>query len=290
MPPTFEDVKQVLTYLVGQNPNWQQIALRHRNQFTCSVDPHLFGWETEQQLLMAKARNLWLINPECRGNGKGHLTNLVRILTEDGLGVYPRMPLEGFGNQIEPGSAEIQTIIAWIDSLPSVSEENIKRLNSGPDARFLALGAELPPIPTIPSGFNFVQYKRVRDLLYLSGMGPQRGDSFDPKYIGKVGGNGNLTVELGIAAARLTALNLLHVVRKAIGTLDAVVEVVELFGMVNGTPEFKEFPKVINGCSDCLVEIFGQSGKHVRTAIGAALPFDIAVDINMTVRLFDCDD
>jgi enamine deaminase RidA (YjgF/YER057c/UK114 family) len=287
MPPTFEDVKRVLSYLVGPNPNWEQIAIRHRNRFTGSTDPHLFGWETEQQLLMAKARNTWLINPEYRGNGKGNLTNLVRILTEDGLGAYPRMPLEGFGNQIESGSAEIKTIIDWIDSLPPNPDESTKNLVSSPEQRFLALGAELPPVPTIPSGFNFVQYKRVGDLLYLSGMGPQRGATFDPNYIGKVGENGNLTVEMGIAAARLTALNLLHVIRVAVGSLDAVEEIVELFGMVNGTPEFKEFPKVINGCSDCLVDMFGQSGKHVRTAIGAALPFDIAVDINMTVRLFD---
>jgi hypothetical protein len=81
------------------------------------------------------------------------------------------------------------------------------------------------------------------------------------------------------------AINLLHVVRAHLGTLDAVCEIVEVFGMVNGAPDFKRFPQVINGCSDLLVEIFGEPGKHARTALGAELPFDIAVDINMSVRV-----
>ena len=162
-----------------------------------------------------------------------------------------------------------------------------KNAGTGADERFLALGDELPPPPTIPAGFNFVQAKRVGAVLHLSGMGPQWGNRFKEEFIGKVWKD--LTIEQAYAAARLTGINLLHVVREITGTLDEVREVVEVFGMVNAAPTFERFPQVINGCSDLLVEIFGEPGKHVRTAVGAGLPFGIVVDINMSVRIDDID-
>ena len=80
-------------------------------------------------------------------------------------------------------------------------------------------------------------------------------------------------------------MNLLHVVREHVGSLDQVHEVLELFAMVNASPRFKKGPLVVNGCSDLLVEIFGEPGKHVRTAASAETPFDIAVYIKMSVRV-----
>ena len=272
MSAKFEDVKNILNYCVGDQANWQRIALRHRNQGASTPDPNLFGWETEEQLLNAKARGNWLINPEFRGNGKGGETNLIKILTNpDGLFGYPRMPL--IGNKIDRDSEECRIIIEWIDSLPSM----------GADEKFLALGSELPPVPKLPDGFNFVQAKQVGPILYVSGMGPQWGKSFKEEFLGKVGKD--LTLEQGQAAARLTALNLLHVVREHIGSLDNVEEVLELFGMVNTAAGFNKGPLVVNGCSDLLVDIFGEQGKHVRTVPSAETPFDIAVYIKMSVRV-----
>lgn len=281
----FEDVKAVLDYCVGEDANWRRIALKHHNRGSATPDPNLFGWNTEEQLLNAKARGNWLINPEFRGNGKGDKTNLVRILTQpEGLFGYPRMPL--IGNKIDRESNECRTIIEWIDNLPRYEELEMNLADStrpDADAKFLALGDELPPVPKLPDGFNFVQAKQVGPILYLSGMGPQWGESFKEEYLGKVWQD--LSMEQAYAAARLTGLNLLHVVREHIGSLNQVQEVLELFAMVNASPGFKRGPLVVNGCSDLLVEIFGEPGKHVRTAASAETPFDIAVYIKMSVRV-----
>ncbi len=285
MAVSFEDVKAVLDYCVGEDPNWRRIALKHHNRGSSTPDPNLFGWETEEQLLNAKARGHWLINLEFRGNGQGEKTNLIRILTQsDGLFGYPRMPL--IGNKIDRDSDECRTIIEWIDNLPQNEGLKMNSADSncpGADARFLALGDELPPVPRLPEGFNFVQAKQVGPILYVSGMGPQWGQSFKEEYLGKVWQD--LSMEEAYAAARLTGLNLLHVVREHLGSLDHVHEVLELFAMVNASPGFKKGPLVVNGCSDLLVEIFGEPGKHVRTAASAETPFDIAVYIKMSVRV-----
>jgi len=113
--PTFEDVKDILDSLVSDyDPG--RVARRHRNSGAGDPDPNLFGWETEQQLLNAKARGYYLINPEYRGNGEGHRTNLVIALTDpDGVDGNGRMPIDGPFVDID--SEEIQTIIAWINGL-----------------------------------------------------------------------------------------------------------------------------------------------------------------------------
>lgn len=287
MSVTFADVKEVLDYCLGDHPNWSRIARKHRNQHDGPNDPHLFGWDTETQLLNAKARGYWLINPEFRGNGKAAQTNLIRILTQvDGLFGYPRMPL--VGNKIDMGSERCQILIDWINNLPSVFATENKAMaietTCTPEERFLALGEELPPYPNLPPKFNFVQAKRVGEILYVSGMGPQNGSGFDERYIGKIWDD--LSIADGVAAARLTGLNLLHVVRRHLGSLNKVEQILEIFGMVNGSDNFKRNPEVINGCSDLMVEIFGEEkGKHVRTASGADTPFDIAVYLNMTVHI-----
>lgn len=286
MSAIFEDVKAVLNHCVGQDANWNRIARRHRNPDAEDPDSHLFGWETEEQLLNAKARGYWLINPEFRGTGEGEKTNLVQILTRsDGLFGYPRMPL--VGNKIDIDSPECATLIEWINNLPSEERtmKNKNRNHGSPDQIFLDLGAELPPPPILPPGLNFVQIKRHDSILHLSGMGPQWGAGFKQDFIGKIWSD--LSIEEGYAAARLTGLNLLHVVRGELGTLDRVKDVLEIYGMVNGAPSFTKSAQVLNGCSDLMVEIFGESGKHVRTAAGGANPFDIAVYIKMAIRFCD---
>jgi enamine deaminase RidA (YjgF/YER057c/UK114 family) len=95
-----------------------------------------------------------------------------------------------------------------------------------------------------------------------------------------------VTLEEGRRAARLTALSILATLQAELGDLDRVERIVKVFGMVNVAPGFNQTPAVIDGCSDLLVEIFGDAGRHTRSAVGMAeLPFDIAVEIELTARL-----
>ena len=101
---------------------------------------------------------------------------------------------------------------------------------------------------------------------------------------GKVGAD--LTAEEGYEAARRVGLNLIAQMRAAVGDLDRVVRVVKLFGMVNGAPDFDQQPAVINGASDLMVEVFGDAGRHARSAVGmAALPWGISVEIEAVVEI-----
>jgi enamine deaminase RidA (YjgF/YER057c/UK114 family) len=96
----------------------------------------------------------------------------------------------------------------------------------------------------------------------------------------------DLTIDQGYAAARLTALNLLQTVREAVGSLNNVVQIVDVFGVVNSAPGFTEQSKVMNGFSDCVRDILGEAGKHSRMAIGGSeLPFNIAVEIKMMLEV-----
>jgi enamine deaminase RidA (YjgF/YER057c/UK114 family) len=142
------------------------------------------------------------------------------------------------------------------------------------------LGIVLPPVP--PPVANYLRARRTGNLVFLSGHGPLQPDG--AYVIGKVGGD--LTIEEGYAAARLTAIALLASLRAEIGDLDRVKQVVRVFGMVNAPPEFTQQPEVINGCSDLLVEIVGERGRHARAAVGmASLPRGIAVEIEMVVEV-----
>ena len=148
---------------------------------------------------------------------------------------------------------------------------------------FLLLGDEIPPLVAAPPELPYLYWRRAGNLLFLSGHAPRWGRT-DFRYTGKVGRD--LTIEDGYAAARLTALNLLQSVRQALGGLNDVVQIVDVFGVVNSAPGFTEQSKVMNGFSDCMVEIFGEAGKHSRMAIGGAeLPFNIAVEIKMVVEV-----
>ena len=142
------------------------------------------------------------------------------------------------------------------------------------------LGIQL--ITPTPPVANYVKAVRVGNMVYLSGHGP---DKPGGGYItGKVGGD--LTLEQGNEAARLTGISLLSTLKAEIGDLNKVKRIVKVLGMVNATPAFDQHPKVINGFSDLMVQVFGENGKHARSAVGmASLPTNIAVEIEMIVEL-----
>jgi enamine deaminase RidA (YjgF/YER057c/UK114 family) len=123
---------------------------------------------------------------------------------------------------------------------------------------------------------NYVPYALVGTTLYLSGQGPREADG--SLHAGKVGAT--VTTQEAYAHARVTGLNLLSVAHAALGDLGRVRRVVKLLGMVNATPEFGEHPEVINGCSDLFVAVFGEAGRHARSAVGmGSLPRGITVEI-----------
>jgi enamine deaminase RidA (YjgF/YER057c/UK114 family) len=129
---------------------------------------------------------------------------------------------------------------------------------------------------------NYVNAVRVGNLLYLAGKGPTKADN--TSITGKVGRD--LTIEQGYEAARLTAINHLAVIKNELGSLNKVKRIVKVLGMVNCTEDFKDQPKVINGYSDLMVEIFGDKGKHARSAVGMyALPFNMAVEVEVIVEI-----
>jgi enamine deaminase RidA (YjgF/YER057c/UK114 family) len=147
------------------------------------------------------------------------------------------------------------------------AEDNLKKKN-------ISLPAAGSPVA------NYVPAVRVGNLLFLSGAGPAPND---PR--GKVGKE--LTLDQGYQAARATGLNLLAATRAALGSLDKVKRIVKVLGMVNSAAGFTDQPKVINGFSDLMVEVFGDAiGKHARSAVGMSeLPFNISVEIEMIVEV-----
>lgn len=152
----------------------------------------------------------------------------------------------------------------------------------GAEARLAELKLTLPPAPKPVA--TYVTAVRQGDLLYVSGHGPLREDG--TMHTGKVGAD--LDVAAGQAAARQTGLAILATVRSHLGSLDSIVRLVKVLGMVNCTPDFGEQPKVINGFSDLMVEVLGESGKGARSAIGmVALPGGIAVEIEAIFQVQD---
>jgi enamine deaminase RidA (YjgF/YER057c/UK114 family) len=148
------------------------------------------------------------------------------------------------------------------------------------EEKLKALGIELPaqgkPLA------NYVKAVRSGNLIFLAGQGPLKADG---TYItGKVGRD--LTIDDGKIAARTAVIALLATLKAELGSLDKVSRVVKVTGWVNSADDFYDQPKVINGCSDLLVEVFGDKGRHARAAIGAnTLPFNIAVEIEMIVEV-----
>ena len=142
------------------------------------------------------------------------------------------------------------------------------------------LNIELPPPP--PAAGSYQLAKRHQDLVFLSGHGPIENGEL---ITGKVGGD--LTVEQGAHAARVTGLNVLATLKSEFDDLENVVSVLKVLGMVNVAPGFNDLPSVINGCSDLFVEVFGEKvGRHARSAVGMAeLPFGMAIEIEAVVAV-----
>ena len=145
------------------------------------------------------------------------------------------------------------------------------------EKRLEELGISLPePVQPVAS---YVRYVQTGSLLYISGTGPGK-----EHPTGKLGAD--ITLEQGYAAARDVGITLISTMKNALGDLDRVKRIVKLLGMVNSAPDFSDQPKVINGCSDLFIEVFGDAGRHARSAVGfVALPGQITVEIEVIVEV-----
>lgn len=149
-----------------------------------------------------------------------------------------------------------------------------------PEEKLKSLNIVLPA-PSSPVA-NYVKFVKTGNLIFLSGHGPAKADG---SYItGKLGRD--LSIEQGYEAAKQTGISLLSTLKSAVGDLSKVKRIVKVLGMVNGTDSFTDQPKVMNGFSDLMVAVFGDKGKHARSAVGmASLPINMAVEIEMIVEV-----
>lgn len=149
------------------------------------------------------------------------------------------------------------------------------------EERIAELGIELRK-PQLPPGINISLATRSGNQVFLSGIGPGRLNG--ERITGKVGTD--LTIEQGYEAARLTAINHLSVLKNEIGDLNKVEKIVKVLGMVNAEPSFADHPKVINGYTDLMIEVFEDRGKHARSAVGmASLPWNVACEVEAIVQI-----
>ncbi len=149
-----------------------------------------------------------------------------------------------------------------------------------PEEHLAELGIQLPATPVTVA--NYVPWVITGSLLFLSGQGPRTADGESKR--GKVGLD--VTVEEAYADARLVAVQLLSAAKAALGDLGRVVRVVKLLGMVNGAPDFEDHPAVINGASDLFVAVFGEAGRHARSAVGmGSLPGNITVEVEAILEI-----
>jgi enamine deaminase RidA (YjgF/YER057c/UK114 family) len=150
----------------------------------------------------------------------------------------------------------------------------------GAEARLKELGIVLPKLERPVA--NYLPYRLVGNVLYLAGQGPR--DENGKQLTGKLGVD--IGIDEGYRRARLVGLGMLAAMRDALGSLDRVDFIVKLLGMVNAAPDFNDSPKVINGCSDLFVEVFGEAGRHARSAVGnVMLPSQISVEIEGIVAV-----
>ena len=148
------------------------------------------------------------------------------------------------------------------------------------EARLKELGIVLPKVATPVA--NYLPYRIAGNLLFLAGQGPK--DENGNNLSGKVGVD--ISLEEGYRRARLVGLGLLAATRQALGSLDRVDTVVKMLCMVNAPLDFRDQPKVANGMSDLFVEVFGENGKHARSAVGmGSLPMQISVEIEGIVSI-----
>jgi enamine deaminase RidA (YjgF/YER057c/UK114 family) len=165
-------------------------------------------------------------------------------------------------------------------SLQAQNKKPVKG-QSSIDQKLIELGLVLPTV-SAPIA-NYVNAVQTGKLIFLAGKGPRKEDG---TYItGKVGTD--LTIEQGYEAAQLTAIHQLAALKAEIGSLDRVKRIVKVLGMVNCGPDFGDQPKVINGFSDLMVKVFGEKGKHARSAVGVgSLPNKMAVEVEMVVEIW----
>ena len=165
--------------------------------------------------------------------------------------------------------------------LTLLSVNLVQAQSTSPEKKLEALGITLPTISK-PSA-SFAHVVRTRNLLYLSGKGSRNSDG--SLITGKVGKD--LSVEEGYEASKTIAYQHLAVIKNEIGDLSKVKRIVKVLGMVNAIPSFTQQPQVINGYSDFMVEIFGEKGKHARSAVGmGSLPSNLAVEIEVIVEIY----
>jgi len=158
----------------------------------------------------------------------------------------------------------------------------VVKFNMSAENKLNELGLQLPA-PPVPIA-SYLPWRRAGQLLYLSGQGPR--DEAGKISVGRLGRD--CSVERGYADARRVGLQLLSTIRAAIGSLDHVEAVIKLLGMVNAEPDFGDQPKVINGCSDLLIEVLGERGKHARSAVGmGSLPNAMTLEIEAIILIKD---
>ena len=183
---------------------------------------------------------------------------------------------------IAPIASIACVLFVAVSATPAFAQSASARAPSAqtPSARLAALGIELPTPPQPVA--NYVRAVTTGDLVFLAGHISL--DEEGEVIRGKLGDS--LEVEQGVVAARRAAIGLLASLQQEIGSLDRVTRIVKVTGMVNSAPGFVEQSTVINGCSDLLVEVFGERGKHARAAVGmASLPLGAAVEIEMIVEI-----
>lgn len=202
----------------------------------------------------------------------------VALVGCQGAATSPQPSASAPGESSEAAASDAEPASAASESPAAVEGPGVEALRV--EKKLAEMGLELPELT--PPVANYVRSVRTGNLVFLAGHGPLGPDG---TYVtGKV--DSELSVEEGYEAARRTALALLASLKAEIGDLDRVKRVVRVFGMVNSDPEFTEQPQVINGCSDLLVELYGDRGRHARAAVGmASLPIGIAVEIEMVVEV-----
>ena len=177
----------------------------------------------------------------------------------------------------------MKTILKLIVALIYLSaSQALAQEQTNPEDQLKKLGIDLPT-PSKPVA-NYVKWVRTGNLIFLSGHGPCNLDGIPKGQLGD-----EVSIEQGYNAARQAGICLIATLKDAVGgDLTKVVRIVRVFGLVSSTEDFYDQPKVMNGCSDLMVEVFGDKGKHVRAAVGTnVLPFNIPVEIEMVVEVKD---
>jgi enamine deaminase RidA (YjgF/YER057c/UK114 family) len=201
------------------------------------------------------------------------------VSKKESEGIMYQRSKEDAGNHINRRTA----LVAGLASASIISSTSVfaqQAAAGSVDARLRQLGIELPKVAAPVA--NYVPAARLGNLVFLAGTGPRNPDGTRPQ--GKVGLD--VTLDQANQHARNVGLQLLAALREETGNLDKVIRIGRVFGMVNAASDFTDHPKVINGCSDLFVEVFGDRGRHARCAVGmGSLPFNMTVEIEAVVEV-----